>query len=182
MSKKHLMIAINWRGPYSDLEEAKCLARDQYEDGLYMCEGKEPRQRKSRLQYIGIGSTLYTRLKEDHHKLSRVTKERKIWLGEICTAEPSGKRMKFTKTTLDQAEWLHVWLLGLPLNDKKSASPPSRSVTVLNRWWKKDYETPRKRRGHPEWPDLLDFPTDGQVARSVWFGSKHLTYSPPDYV
>ena len=79
--------------------------------------------------------SVQTRLKEDHHKLQKVTRERQIWLGEIATAEPSGKKLKATKATLDYAEWLQAKFLQLKLNEKKTKALPPRSVTVMNRWF-----------------------------------------------
>lgn len=61
------MIAVNWYRPYRDLDEARATARQDYGDGLYMCIGKRPYQRKVSMQYIRIGSNVHTRIKEGHH-------------------------------------------------------------------------------------------------------------------
>jgi hypothetical protein len=143
MSAKHLMIAINWYGPYPDLNEARKHARHDYVHGLYLAIGKCKYERRRALQYIGIGNSMHTGLTSRHHKLSLILRERTLWLGEIVTAEPSGKRLKATRATLDFAEWLHARFLRLPLNDKKTKALPPRSVTVFNRWFATDYETPR---------------------------------------
>lgn len=181
MSKKHLMIAINWYGPYNTLEDARCKARHDYNHGLYLAIGKRKHERKRAMQYIGIGNNLHTRLNDRHHKLADIVRERSLWLGEIATAEPSGKRMKATLTTLDFAEWMHARFLKLPLNDKKTKQLPSRSVTVINRWYATDYETLRLRRPHADWPDLLDYSEHSRPARAVWFGSRQRTFLAPDY-
>lgn len=76
---------------------------------------------------------------------------------------------------------MHARFLRLPLNDKKTKSLPNRSVTVLNRWFNTDYATPRGRRPHAEWPDLLDFPAYDMPARLVWFGSRQRLLLPPHY-
>jgi hypothetical protein len=110
-----------------------------------------------------------------------VTHDPEYWLGEIATAEPSGRRMKVTKATLDYAEWLHARFLHLPLNEKKTKRVPRRSVTVLNRWWCEDYETPRRHRPHPDWPDLIDFPSFELPARVIWFGGRQRRFEPPGY-
>lgn len=177
---KHLMIAVDWFGPY-DLDEAREVAKSDYAHALYMCLGRRSYQRAQMLQYIGIGQNVYTRLKADHHKLQEVTRERQLWLGEIATAEPSGKKLKVTRATLDYAEWLHARFLKLPLNEMKTKALPPRSVTVLNRWFKTDYETPRRKRPHPDWPDLIDYPGYNIPARMVWFGSRQQYFLAPDY-
>ena len=73
---------------------------------------------------------------------------------------------------LDLAEWAHIYFLQLPLNEKKKARPPDRPITVLNRWWKTDYETPIQKPPHPSWPNLIDFLDDGYDTRLVWFGKR----------
>lgn len=181
MAARHLMIAVHWFGPYRSLDEARAAAKVDYADGLYVCLGKQARERNTAIQYIGLGRTLHTRLKETHHKLRYITREREIWLGEIATAEPSGKRLKVTKATLDYAEWLHARFLGLPLNEAKTKGLPSRSVTVLNRWFGTDYVRPRERRPHRDWPDLIDFPGYDLPARAVWFGSRQRYFLAPGY-
>jgi hypothetical protein len=101
------MIAIDWFGPYS-LEEAFEATKDVHWPGLYMCLGMTPYQRATHVQYVGIGKNIRTRLKTDHHKLQKVSRRRQLWLGEVSTAEPSGKKLKVTAATLDYAEWLHA--------------------------------------------------------------------------
>lgn len=182
MAHKHLMIAVNWFGPYWDLTETRSIARSDWGHGLYMCLGRTPYQRNVQMQYVGIGKTVHTRLKEDHHKLKEVTGDRQIWLGEIATAEPGGRKIKVTAATLDYAEWLHARFMQLPLNEKKTKQLPPRSVTVLNKWWKPDYVTPRRNRPHPDWPDLIDYPHwDSAPARMVWFGRRQQLFSAPEY-
>lgn len=180
--KKHLMISIDWYGPYKGLENAKKSAHnDGYLHGLYLCIGACDGQDEAIIQYIGIGRRLSTRLHKEHHKLRRVVKDVEIWLGEVGTPEPSGIKLKATKTTLDYAEWLHARFMAIPLNDRKTKSAPNRSVTVLNRWWKIDYQTMRRNRPHKDWPDLIDFPAYDLPARTVWFGGKLKRFVAPAY-
>lgn len=182
MAAKHLMIAINWFGPYPTLDAARSAAKGDYDDGLYMCFGRCAGQRRPHAQYIGLSKTLHTRLNDSHHALGRVVRERQIWLGEIVTAEPSGRKLKVTKATLDYAEWLHARFMSLPLNLSKTKGLPPRGVTVLNRWFNRDYETPRGRRPHKDWPDLIDFPDYEELpARAVWFGSRQRYFAAPGY-
>lgn len=178
---KHLMIAIDWFGPYRDLSAARKIADKDYADGLYVCIGKLPNQHRTRIQYIGISKRLAGRISEDHYQLKKVTRDRQLWMGEIATSEPSGKKLKVTKRTLDFAEWLHARFMQLPLNERKTKGLPSRSVTIMNRWWKTDYITIRKNRPHPDWPDLIDFPDYGIPARMIWFGGKRRFFSAPEY-
>lgn len=184
---KHLMIAVNWYGPYKSLEDARNAALPYDWPGLYLCIGQRTQENISRLQYIGISNSLSSRLISRHHKLGtpnnidNTISNMKIWLGDISTAEPSGKRMKVTLTTLDYAEWLHARFLKLPLNDKKTKQLPPRSVTVLNRWFYPDFESPYRNRPHRDWPNLIDYPHNGMTARAVWFGGKQKTFSAPNY-
>lgn len=174
------MISIDWYGPY-DLESASKVASSDFGGALYLCIGKRKSQRDQSLQYIGIGNDVRTRLKNDHHKLKHVSRDRQIWLGEISTAEPSGRKLKVTDATLDYAEWAYARFFDLPLNEKKSIGLPSRSFTVLNRWWHKDFERSRKNRPHKDWPDLVDYPGYDLPARKVWFGGRQEKILGPDY-
>lgn len=173
---KHLMIAIHWYGPYS-LKEAQRVAKSDYEHGLYLCIGRLKYERSLKLQYVGISENISTRLSDPNHKIRRVDYDVAIWLGEIATAEPSGKKTKVTKATLDYSEWLYVRFLQIAMNDKKRKTPPSRSVTVLNRWFRPDYTTVRKHRPHAAWPDLIDYPRYDLPTRLIWFGGKQKTIS-----
>lgn len=181
MHPKHLMIAVNWYGPYRQLAEAHSAAKADYDHGLYVAIGRNEGSTIPTLQYIGIGDPLHRRLVPQHKSLSRIAGDLTLWLGEIATAEPSGQRMKVTKTTLDYAEWLHIRFLNFDLNEKKTKKPPPRSVTVLNRWFHTDYERAYKKRPHPDWADLIDFPGFDLPARSVWFGSRQKSFTAPDY-
>ena len=169
MPAKHLMIAIDWYGPYSSKAEAASAASEWYDDGLYLAIG--PHKTKKSLKYIGLSKNLGVRLTRYHHKLDHMRIE-EVWLGEVVTAEPSGKKLKVTKATLDYAEWLHAYFLDLPWNNKKKTQAPFKPVTVLNRWWKTDLSTPRRNRPHPNWPNLIDHPRYNQPSRAVWFGRK----------
>lgn len=175
---KHLAVVIDWYGPYTVTEALK-VSKYDYSSGLYVGIGKlHYAHGASKLQYIGLSKNLSRRL-ANHHKLPEITRDTKLWLGEVATSEPTGKKKKVTSTSLDYAEWLHAFFMQLPLNDKKKANPPNRSVTVLNRWWKKDYETPWVRRPHPLWPDLIDFINMELPAKVVWFGKKQKRVKPP---
>jgi hypothetical protein len=171
--QKHLMIAVNWYGPYATIKAARESAREFYGEGLYFAIGRREGEARRSMQYIGIGGDIQTRLKNDHHKLKLVQSSLQIWLGEIATAGPSGRRLKITKPTLDYAEWLHAFYLPLQLNEKKTRSAPDRSVTVMNKWYScKDWITPQNRP-HPGWPDLIDYPHDDiSNTKIVWFGEK----------
>lgn len=184
---RHLMIAVDWFGPYNSLEEARDAASEWDWSGLYVCVGKLAKQQKPAMQYVGISNQLSGRLSKRHHKLgldadaADPMRDPKIWLGEVVTAEPSGKKVKVTKATLDYAEWLHARFLRLPLNDRKTKTLPSRTVTVMNRWWKTDFKTPRRNRPNAGWPDLIDFQGIDLPARTVWFGGRQRTFSAPDF-
>jgi hypothetical protein len=180
MPQKHLMIAIDWFGPYSLDDARRAAANDGYGPGLYMCTGRREGEEVSAIQYVGIGKALQARLIPGHHKLQLVVAERRLWLGQISTAEPSGKKIKVTQAGLDYAEWLHARFLRLPLNDKKTKSLPPRSVTVLNRWFRADDWTGRRNRPHPDWPDLIDFPAYEMPARAVWFGGRQRRFLASD--
>lgn len=180
---KHLMIAVDWYGAYKSVKEARDAAKPFDWPGLYVLIGKTPDQEESKIQYIGISKSLSGRLNTKHHAIGseaieeNAIRDVRIWLGEVATAEPSGKKLKATKATLDYAEWLHARFMKLPLNKMKTKHLPTRSVTVLNRWWSSDFERLLGRRPHADWPNLIDYPHHDLPARTVWFGGKQRTFS-----
>jgi len=177
---KSITAIIDWYGPYT-LEEARDASKFDYGDGLYMVIGKQAYQRTSHLQYVGIASNLHIRLKNGHHKLDEVVKERSVWLGEVASPRTPGKKIKVTDTLLDLAEWAHAYFLQLPLCDKKTKRPPDRPVVIYNRWWQTDYQTPYAKRPHRDWPDLMDSAGADCKAKVVWFGGRQLVKSVWDF-
>jgi hypothetical protein len=175
MPKKHLVVGVDWYGPY-DLKQASDVAVDYGKGGLYLCLGKRKGEHSRKLQYIGKSNDgLASRLREDHHKLSLVVRDRSLWLGVIGTGGLPGKRKLLTPQGLRLAEWAIARFLELPLNHKLKTLP-SDPVSVLSRWWRLDYETPH-HRPHPDWPELIDYLGPDYGARLVWFGGKQLKIS-----
>lgn len=178
---KRLVIGIDWFGPYGRLQVLR--AASDFDGGLYLAIGRPAGQgnHKRKPQYLGISTDrLCARAgNASHHKLKTLSADTTYWLGEVATAEPSGKRVHATPTTLRFAEWLHVYFMELPLNERERENLPPKPVTVLNRWWATDFETPRLRRPHPSWPDLIDFAGRQHRARKVWFRAPNQVVYPP---
>ena len=168
---RHLVTVIDWYGPFSSLTDANQAAKDEYDGGLYLCIGQQEHDTAPpSIQYVGIAQwDMASRVNERHHALPKVKRGFKLWMGEVSSLESPGRRKKQIRPSLDYAEWCMAYFLGVKINNKKTKSPPDRPITVLNRWWKKDYETPYKQRPHPDWPDLIDFLGTGHKARLVWF-------------
>lgn len=174
---KHLVVVVDWYGPFSP-EEARKAAAD-FEDGLYLGIGRRHYQHgPSTPQYIGLSKNLPSRL-ANHHKLPEITRDARLWLGEVASSNVPGKKAKKTPETLSLAEWSHAYFLALPLNERKRKKPPSRPVTVLSRWWRADYQTQWVKRPHPEWPELIDYLGPEHPARLVWFGKNQKRIKPP---
>ncbi len=167
-------IIIDWFGPYNH-EDALSKSEQDYDDGLYMLIGKTKYQKtKNSLQYIGIAKDLSIRLKNNQSTIDQLSQKLIIWLGEISSYGVPGRKIKSINRCLDLAEWAHIYFLNLPLNQKKKSKPPDHPVTILNRWWRRDYKTPFIKRPHTDWPDLIDFIGTEFGARICWFGSKVL--------
>jgi hypothetical protein len=167
---KPTIALIDWYGPYSEDDAAQDSF--DYEDGLYLAIGKRSYERDVKLQYIGLTSSLSRRLNNAHHRLDEIKNGFSIWLGEISSPRTPGKKIKVTDRTLDLAEWVHIYFLQLPLNEKKKTNPPDKSIVVYNRWWKRDYQSRYEKRPHADWPDLIDFSDGDANTRVVWFGGK----------
>lgn len=170
MPKKHLVVGVDWYGPY-DLETAQRVAKEYGKGGLYLCLGKLKGQHDRKMQYVGKSNNgLASRLHKDHHKLSKVSRDQTLWLGVVSTGGVPGKRKLLTPQALHLAEWAIAHFLDLPLNERLRSKRPPDPVTVLSRWWRPDYETPHYHRPHPAWPDLIDYLGPYYRARLVWFG------------
>jgi len=169
---KPVFALVEWFGPY-ELEDAQKASAD-HDDGLYVIIGKQPGERASRDQYIGLASNLRARLNGKHHKIPLVTRECKVWLGDVLTPRTPGRKIKMTDRMLDLVEWAHAYFLQLPLNSMKKAKPPDRPIAVYNKWWQTNSEVPYKRRPHADWPDIIDFFGEEYPAKLVWLGGKQL--------
>ena len=66
----------------------------------------------------------------------------------------------------------------VPLNKDKRCSPPQDSVVVVNRWYKTDFETRRRRRPHPQWPDLVEYDCSVGIGELAWHGKKRKHLNP----
>lgn len=177
---KPVVALIDWFGPY-DLDGARTAGFD-YEDGIYCVIGKTAYARASHLQYVGLATSLRSRLTGAHHKLPLVTRDQEIWLGEVVSPRTPGRKIKTTDRMLDLAEWAHAYFLQLPLNERKKASPPDRPITVYNKWWRADdYEIPYLRRPHHEWPDIIDYLGREYPAKVVWFGGSQIVQDVADF-
>ncbi len=171
---KHLVVVIDWYGPYSLEKAILAVNSGDYEMGLYMCLGKlKGKHGPSKIQYVGIaGKDLKSRLNDNHAKLQLVTRDRKIWLGEVGSLGVPGKKKKKTNPALDFSEWAFTYFVKPALNQKKKITPPAKPVTVLCRWWKTTgYDKAWTKRPHPDWPDLIDYLGPGYKAKLVWFKS-----------
>ncbi len=175
---KHLVVAIDWYGPYPGLPDTMAaLAEYDWMQGLYLAIGKSETQPEHGMQYVGISRSLHTRVKSDHATLAKIS-DLTIWLGEVGTAQPSGKRVKKTPATLDYPEWLMAYYMALPLNSKKKANSPPVPISLLNRWWKRDFVTPYVKRPDPSWPDFIDYLGPDFSTKIVWFGKKMKRIKP----
>jgi hypothetical protein len=171
---KHFVIGVDWYGPYLSRDQA-IAAAEAFPVGLYFALGRTRYGRTHKPQYVGISKNLGSRLKH-HLTLDKLRGTETLWLGYISTAEQSGRSFKATPRTLDEAEWCHAFFMDLPLNEKKTVTPPQRNVTVLNRWWTVD-ERPRDSRPHKDWPDLFDFMGIDRRSRVVWFGGRQAIHN-----
>lgn len=169
---KHIAIVIDWYGPYWERRSAS-LAGGDFGPGLYMALGKCAFERTKRLQYVGTTKKLNVRLARQHDKLDLITKEHEYWLGEVGSVGIPGRKAKVTDRRLDLAEWAHSHFLKLPLNERKRTLPDG-PVTVLNRWWRTDYETPWIHRPCSLWPDLIDYRGWSYGAHIAWLGGRRI--------
>ena len=151
----HMAIVVDWYGPYP-LGSARLSAEKDYGAGLYLAIGRRTSSKENRIQYVGISKDLGSRLYTSA-KLGLLNQGAKIWLGEVSTVRRTGAPTQINMAQVHLAEWLVAYYLRPKLNAQKTTNPPKKVTTLLNRWWKTDYVTPRLRRPHKDWPDIIDF-------------------------
>jgi hypothetical protein len=166
---------VNWYGPYTGASggavlAAQAAAKAHYRRGLYMAvgHGETIRRGPRKLLYCGISDDLGARVSPAHSKLASLSVTG-IWLGEISSTGIPGRRAKRTNPNLDIVEWMSVFFLRIPHNDRKKTNPPTLSAVVLNRWWETDYHTPTSRPA-PRWADVIEWDSFRQTANLCWFG------------
>lgn len=123
----NLTIRIHWRGPYKREE----VDESDMGNGLYLLTGKQRYERNEQIQYCGITEGLYRKRLKKHHKAYDITRELRIWLGEIkYPQEP-------TRTHLELAESIIVYFWQPDLNERKRIHPP-RPTALISHWFKKN--------------------------------------------
>ncbi|MBI4287323.1 MAG: hypothetical protein HY671_02705 [Chloroflexi bacterium] len=113
-------------------------------------------------------------MNSDHHKLLEIKRDLEIWLGDVSSPRIPGKKIKVTDPLLDLAESAHVYFLQPRLNERKRVNPADRPITVYNRWWHKDFDTPFERVPYEDWPDVIDFLGARYPAKLIWFGGPQI--------
>jgi hypothetical protein len=126
---------INWKGPY-DIESIETLSDKSV---IYLITGYK-KSKRTISTYIGIterfvGARFYDR----GHKHNLITREKKIWLGEVKNKKPD-------RQDLELLESLLVYFWQCDLNNKKKVYPP-QPTAVINRWYNKN-STLRSRIVH----------------------------------
>lgn len=176
MAYETLVIAINWFGPFDSISRAKATALvEQVEEALYLCIGQRDGDLSS---YVGITSNAPNRLSPSHHKLRLFDEDgMAIWIGIVVSQAVAGRRSSHSDVrhtvAVQIAEKLIAYFLQLPSNARLRSSLPDKSSIVLNRWYEADGDfNRRRRRGHQDWPDLIEYDHESRFASVVWFGGK----------
>lgn len=174
---------IDWCGPFPTIEAAcKAVSGEGYGEALYMAIGSRRGQKMSHIQYVGITSDLTKRF-NGNHPIQLLLRERtlRLYVGVVTSQAVAGKKAahhaKRFSIPLYLAESVIAFLMELPLNKDKRCNPPKDSVVVVNRWYRTDFATRRRRRPHRSWPDLLEYDWDEGIGDLAWHGKgrKHLS-------
>lgn len=170
-------LIADWSGPFASVSVARdaAIANDLGEV-LYLATGRRAYQRQTTMQYVGISNDLNARFNDPNHPINqRITGRCGIWIGEIVSHGVAGRRgakhpVQHT-VAVDRAEWALAYFLALTLNERKRHKPPPESLVLVNRWFAPDLKTRRIQRGHPDWPDFIEYDHDDATALIQWFGS-----------
>ena len=139
-------IIIGWRGPYTPED----LHLSDLENGLYFLSGRRKYERQDQIQYFGItGGPYRRRLNRWHHAMGQITKNPKIWLGQIESP------VRFTRGHLELAEGCLIYFWAPNLNRLKLVTPPE-PVCLISKWLKHDGKIRKNRLAiYRELPDVL---------------------------
>jgi hypothetical protein len=159
--RDHVSIIIEWKGPFylqEIREDVECG------DGIYIATGKLKNKQTEEIQYCGITEGSFYRRLLNHHKIHKINRNKRFWLGKIVYPQ------RVTRPFLELAESIIIYFWQPTLNERKHIEAPN-PVTLINRWFKQD-GTPRKRQ-HTLCKDLEDVLSwDGKYWRtgnlSVW--------------
>ena len=109
---KHIVVKIDWYGPYPSVAEARTAAKNDYDDGLYLAIGRLANKKKNKIRYVGLSKNLAGRVNSGHETLSKFVEPFEIWLGEVGSTGISGPK---TQTTdLSPRNYWHVSTFALP--------------------------------------------------------------------
>lgn len=170
----HVAISVDWYGPYGSITEAQSKRRD-YREGLYVAIGQKKIGDRERILYIGLSNNPAGRVGNNHPTLASIEGHFHLWLGEISSTGKPGARTGVRSTTLDLAESALIYGLQPVLNARKLL-PPTTEISVLSRWWKRDYETEILHRPHREWADIVDYRGGDYGIRLGWATWHHQSY------
>lgn len=175
-------VMIDWCGPFHSVESAcEAVVEEGYGEALYMAIGSKPGQAATHLQYVGITGD-FTKRFNGKHPIQLLIRENtlRLYVGLVTSQAVAGKKAshhaKRFSIPLYLAESVIAFLMELPLNKDKRCSPPKDSVVVVNRWYRDDFVTRRRRRPHRGWPDLIEYDGDEDIGDLAWHGKrrKHL--------
>ncbi len=169
---------IDWCGPFKTVAAAcEAVAEEGYGEALYLAIGSRRGQAKTHLQYVGITKDLTKRFDGKHPiQLLLNAKSLRLYVGIVTSQAVAGKKAarhaKRFSIALYLAESALAFLLELPLNKDKRCNPPKDSIVVVNRWYRQDFYTRRRRRPHSSWPDLVEYDYDEGIGDIAWHGGR----------
>lgn len=169
---------IDWCGPFSTVEDAcVAVAEGGYGEALYMAIGSKRGQSKTYIQYVGITTDLTKRFNGTHPiQVLLRPKSLRLYVGIVTSQAVAGRKASYQakrfSTPLYLAETALAFLMELPLNKDKRRNPPKDSIVVVNRWYREDFATRRRRRAHAAWPDLVEFDCEEGTGDVAWHGGR----------
>lgn len=169
---------IDWCGPFHTIKDAcDAVANGGYGEALYIAIGSRPGQTKTHIQYVGITTDLTRRFNGKHPiQLLIRAKSLRLYVGIVTSQAVAGKKAshhaKKFSIPLYLAETALAFLMEIPLNKDKRCNPPKDSIVVVNRWYRDDFATRRRKRPHRTWPDLVEFDWHECTGDLAWHGGR----------
>lgn len=163
---KENVFVVNWKGPHAKIEASKIKDAGI----LYLATGGTKKDPNEKFRYVGITEASFQFRSRRHSKLALISRNPQIWFGWLDYPNP----LKPKRSQLEDAEHLLIYYWGDLLNERKTSTPPSTSITLISRWSSKtDEQQCRKPKLFRELPDVISWDANLKLCKTANFSKRY---------